>query len=1020
MDNRINAAGKRIIAAILSACLAFGLFSASYGADEPPSATRLFGAGNYGDYRLQGGTKIQVAYNNSSFTVDDIVVKPANSSLGSVTLVGGAPGDKNSPLNEVESVVYTSSGGSVAVAVEQLRGAQLARDNIVLFADSRPGWPYCEVEIPWDCFEGGRSGCAPGTGATYLLGNPDTGKHTQNADSYTDAGALFYYHREGSPIEEGRYHIYTKYGQNLIIESEYTVDIRTTSLGTWEGADYARAGGSYIRSGGAYMAGTAISLTAAEPSKGTGAAYHAVVDSGMIYADCKSRATFAMPGDTLFFDPSDPDVVRNADFGDYRDFGFRVVGVRGSALAGGGAKGTVNYGVVGASAGGQGADGTFVVDIDSDTDLASGELEIDIEIFSRRGTGFEVERSATPATVRVEVTDKPEEGYSITINPTANGTVAVSGGLAAARPGTPIDLIVAPDTGYRLKAGTLKANGEAVSGTRFAMPDGPVAIAAEFEPMPGNRLALESLLANAAAIGRAAFTPESAAALDAAVLAAEALLEDEQAAQGALDVAAGAVEAAIDGLALVVGLKDCEPLAALLLEYAKLDSSLYTPESWQALADLMAEAWQYVLGEQAETQRQALGGLAEPVAPDEPTKPQAAGAAAELAGPAGSDARAEPAEPSYPGNPAGLHGAQAGLQDPGDPSEPASLQEPSAPGAPAEPRGPIDPNEPAGTQAPSDPSVSGNPAGPLGASAWPQGQAEILALEAGQELVPMATSLKPEVRDWIARLIAKREELVLAPAAAPGPQKGITAGVYATPATKELIAERIDGAASAEFTVSGLNLQNVGIVALNFSVKDAAVGEPALSIPDGLKGADRESGEDDLARIAHYADITPEGSEDGYRTYSVQIHATGKDFSVADGAPILEVSLPLKENARQTVSLLLGKLDIVFYDSGFENGETGIQAIERIAPPAASALVLIRSRFDVNLDGEVTLLDVNMVRQNMGAAADGQGSWPSEAAMRCDLGGDDVSEPGSDLPDGRIDARDLTLAMAKYMLENGI
>jgi hypothetical protein len=284
----------------------------------------------------------------------------------------------------------------------------------------------------------------------------------------------------------------------------------------------------------------------------------------------------------------------------------------------------------------------------------------------------------------------------------------------------------------------------------------------------------------------------------------------------------------------------------------------------------------------------------------------------------------------------------------------------------------------------------------------------------------MATSLKPEVRDWIIRLVEKRGELVLVPTAALGPQKDITAGVYAVSATKELIAEYIDGAATAEFTVSGLNLQNVGIVVLNLSVKDAAAGAPALAIPDGLKGADKERDDDDLARIAHYEDITPEDSEDGYRTYSVQIHATGKDFSVADGEPILEVSLPLKENVRQAVSLLLGKLDIVFYDSGFENGETGIQAIERISPPAASALVLIRSRFDVNLDGEITLLDVNLVRQNLGAAADGQGNWPSEAAMRCDLGGDDVSEPGKDLPDGRIDTRDLTLVIAKYMRENGI
>jgi acetyl esterase/lipase len=392
VDNRINAASRRIIAAISSVCLALGLFSASYGADEAPSVTRLFGANNYGDYRLQGGAKIQVAYNNGNLAVKDIVVKPASSLLESVVLVGGAPGGKNSPLNEVESVVYTSSGGSTTVTVEQLRGVQLARDNFILWVDSKPGWPFCELIIPWSCFESEetspQSAFTPnGTSGTFLLGNPDTGKHIQNADSFTAAGANFYYHREGSPFEEGRFRLYTKYGQNLIIESEYTVELRTTHMG------------DYNESSGAIAAGGSALNLAAKTTGLIDGQYHAAVT---VPAGSK-KVSVEVAKDSIFADTNDPRVLYNIDFANYRKFGFIADDIRGSALSGGSAAGSVNYGVVGTSAGGQGTADAFVIDIRSDAALVAGDLEIDVAVFATAGTGFEVGRSEIPATVKVKL-----------------------------------------------------------------------------------------------------------------------------------------------------------------------------------------------------------------------------------------------------------------------------------------------------------------------------------------------------------------------------------------------------------------------------------------------------------------------------------------------------------------------------------------------------------------------------------------------------------------------------------------
>ncbi|MDR1060504.1 MAG: dockerin type I domain-containing protein [Clostridiales bacterium] len=100
----------------------------------------------------------------------------------------------------------------------------------------------------------------------------------------------------------------------------------------------------------------------------------------------------------------------------------------------------------------------------------------------------------------------------------------------------------------------------------------------------------------------------------------------------------------------------------------------------------------------------------------------------------------------------------------------------------------------------------------------------------------------------------------------------------------------------------------------------------------------------------------------------------------------------------------MSHLDIVYYDAAYKGGAEGIDAEASIDASVAVSAIKIRSRFDVNDDGVVSLADVDAVRRYLGAAAVG-GAWASEAAGRCDLNAD-----------GYVQIDDLTAIMAKYEL----
>ncbi|MDR1438808.1 MAG: hypothetical protein LBJ10_01980 [Clostridiales bacterium] len=244
-----------------------------------------------------------------------------------------------------------------------------------------------------------------------------------------------------------------------------------------------------------------------------------------------------------------------------------------------------------------------------------------------------------------------------------------------------------------------------------------------------------------------------------------------------------------------------------------------------------------------------------------------------------------------------------------------------------------------------------------------------------------------------------------------GPAAGpkMTAGISAA-ADRYEYAEEADGTpATATFALYGKDIKNVALLNVRLSYAEGArisvvpVGPAAASV----RGVIANGGDD-------VADIPLEG----FATSSFTVYANpGESLSVADGEPLLEITVELGERESGIVSLIASHLDIYCAVGGAD----GILADVTIDPSAAAALVAVYSRFDINRDGKVDLADVDIVRRSLGKAAGDGGVWESELLARCDLGGGYYDEDGNELPDGAVGVADLTLALARYEREvNGI
>lgn len=353
------------------------------GADDPDYGARIvhvFGANSILDYYLfDGFTGIGVYEGNESIHVRDLVMDPAGGAFSDIALKDGGQGNLDSLVRDVRTLTYTTPDGlAVALKAQSLHGAQPRMDNMVVFADNKPGKLARSLTVPLSVFDSDLS-----RGLNYLLENADSGKHNTSGDDdgFTDTTLKFWYN-EDDKVFEGPQHVYTKYAYNgprkywLYIESENRLDVRYDKLGTGDPGSPD------------YVPGTSLNMSVREPQF-DGCHVEAEADPAQ-----PGRLFFSLPIDDVFyFDPDDPTVVQNASLTNEREFAFwrAEVGEENTALSGEAAV-SLDLDCPGGLA--------FSIACDA---VQSGEFELLVSCSAGRGTGHPTEWSETPATIRVRV-----------------------------------------------------------------------------------------------------------------------------------------------------------------------------------------------------------------------------------------------------------------------------------------------------------------------------------------------------------------------------------------------------------------------------------------------------------------------------------------------------------------------------------------------------------------------------------------------------------------------------------------
>ena len=138
------------------------------------------------------------------------------------------------------------------------------------------------------------------------------------------------------------------------------------------------------------------------------------------------------------------------------------------------------------------------------------------------------------------------------------------------------------------------------------MPAEDVVITAVFEedtgtePIPVDKEALQNAVNDAAKLVEADYTPDTWAALEEALANANTVLADEEATQEAVDSALSALEAAVEGLEPAAPTPaDKEALQNAVNDAAKLAEEDYTPDTWAALEEALAQANAVLADEEA-------------------------------------------------------------------------------------------------------------------------------------------------------------------------------------------------------------------------------------------------------------------------------------------------------------------------------------------------------------------------------------------------------------------------------------
>jgi hypothetical protein len=277
-------------------------------------------------------------------------------------------------------------------------------------------------------------------------------------------------------------------------------------------------------------------------------------------------------------------------------------------------------------------------------------------------------------------------------------------------------------------------------------------------------------------------------------------------------------------------------------------------------------------------------------------------------------------------------------------------------------------------------------------------------------IAPLGEAADARIQELTLNLLKMLDQLVLKSSQGPDTRREILGGVFASAASQELILEHLEHTGArpvAEYVFKGSGLGQVGSLVVSLMFKDEDVSAHTIALAPGL------------AEVAYIKDILPGATApDGYSAYNVYVMPPvgAKHFSVTDGDAVLNVTLTAAKNESVSLTLILRAFDAAYYDDGYDGGDTAIQADEAFTNTVAATAIGVWSKYDVDRDRDAgSILDVNMVRQHLGAGRDPVTGWATALIGRCDIGGPEKDPvTGECLPDGIVDIIDLTLVLAKY------
>jgi hypothetical protein len=223
--------------------------------------------------------------------------------------------------------------------------------------------------------------------------------------------------------------------------------------------------------------------------------------------------------------------------------------------------------------------------------------------------------------------------------------------------------------------------------------------------------------------------------------------------------------------------------------------------------------------------------------------------------------------------------------------------------------------------------------------------------------------------------------------------------VYADADVVTVDAESDDnGEAGYTFRVNdGIEGLDVGTVHVRFFYNSGLeLGDVALA--DGIAGAADLS----IADVATEVDPAT-----GVEYVYCSAYVTAKEgtvLNIADGSELVKLTLAATGRGLKAATLGVQKFDVVYYEDGYEGGAVGLPAEETLSHASATTELLYLSKFDIDMDGAVTLVDVDLVRASMGQDPAAVGA--SVSVVRSDLAA----------PIGTINPADLAVEIIAYEL----